>query len=107
VLDATPDDGTGALIATPGGVFRYHTESDRVVRLPAIPGDSIVSIARDRDGRLWAAGDRLQVSRDDAKTWSAVDLPMMSRTRLKRVRFNPSGRGVIISLYDRGMLTVE
>lgn len=107
VLDATPDDGAGAFIATPAGVFRYRIGSDRVVRLPAIPEDSIVSVARDSDGRLWAAGDRLHVSRDDAKTWSTVDLPMISRTRLKRVRRNPSARGVIISLYDRGMLTIE
>jgi hypothetical protein len=107
VLDATRDGANAALIATPSALFRYHVDSDRVERLPMIPRDSIVSIARDQEGRLWAAGDRLHVSRDNARRWTIVDLPMMSRTRLKRVRPNPAGKGVVISLYDRGMLWVE
>ena len=63
--------------------------------------------ARDGNGRLWAAGARLSVSPDGAgRTWKLVDLPMVSPTRTKRMRVDADGT-LWVSLYDRGVVTLD
>jgi hypothetical protein len=108
VIDAVAETGDGILLVSSSGLFRYHVASNRVDPLPAPVTDHVVTLSRDNMGRLWAAGNRLHVSTDEAKTWHVVDLPMLSPTRLKRVRPNPDvPGGIFLSLYDRGVLVLE
>jgi hypothetical protein len=106
IFDAVADrDGT-ILVSAPQGLFRYHTRDGRIDSYPVPDRDRIMTAVRDRRGRIWAAGDRLYVS-SDAPQWKVVDLPMMSRTWLKRLRLDPaSSNAMLLSLFDRGFVTI-
>jgi hypothetical protein len=108
ILDAVPAGDGSVLAVTPRDILRYDPKTDKVVRLRSPKGDRIVTVARDVNGRLWAAGDRLHVSSDDGRNWQVVKLPMLSATRLKRLRRNPATPGgMIVSLYDRGVVFLD
>ena len=89
VMDAVADQDGAVLLVTPRGLYRHHISDHRLERLPVPDGERITTAARDRSGRLWAAGNRLHVSADNARTWRVIDLPMVSPTVVKRIR---SGR---------------
>ena len=107
VSDAIADGNDAALVATSRGVFRYVHSADRVEPVPSPARDHVFTIARDREGRLWAAGDRLYVSPDGAgRTWRLVDLPMLSPTRAKRIRVGADGT-LWVSVFDRGVVEIH
>ena len=118
IIDAVPDRGATALLVTSRGLYRYSLvdaaglprglASRGVERIRPPDSDRIVTMARDGEGRLWAAGDRLYVSSNEGGTWRVVDAPMMSRTEVKRLRpLIGTNRGMLLSLYDRGLVVFE
>jgi hypothetical protein len=109
VLDAFVDRDGWSLIATPRGLFRFRPQDGQRESIPTPnPAEEFKSICRDRQRRLWAAGDRLYISSNEGKSWERVNLPMVSKTDAKRVRPNPrSRRGLILSLHDQGVVFVD
>ena len=107
--DAVPDGDNWILSASQSGLYRVHLPDGKAQRLASPNGrDAITTIARDRQGRLWAGGDAIYVSGDNGARWTVVDLPMTSRGATRRIRPNPnSDRGVWISLGDRGFVIVQ
>lgn len=108
VIDAVPDREDSLLGATPRGVFRYFTRTGRYEELRPPGRDTVLTIARDSTGRLWAAGDHLYVSPDEARTWHVVNVPMVSPTSVKRLRPDPAAPGgMFLSLGDRGLVSIR
>ncbi len=105
ILDAVPDRDDTILASTPRGLVRYHTRDGGIERYRLPDHDRIVTAARDRRGRIWVAGDRLYVS-TGPRQWKVVDLPLMSRTLLKRLRLDPASDAMLLSLFDRGFVTI-
>jgi len=107
IFDATVDGESSLLLATPSGLLRFNTESGkrRVVPAPS-KREEFKSIVRDGAGRIWAAGDLLYVSSDEGAHWSAVQLPMLGPTYIKRVR-RVSSEKIVITLYDRGVVFLD
>jgi hypothetical protein len=109
LYDAVPDGDHWILAAARTELLRYDlaTGEKRALRLPD-SAERFTTIARDRQRRLWTAGDHVYVSSDDGTHWTMADLPMTSRTTEKRIRANPDvGRGVWLSLGDRGFVVVK
>jgi len=109
VYDAVPDGDHWILAVDRTELFRFNlaTGDKRALHSPN-SAERFTTIARDRQGRLWTAGDHVYASSDDGAHWTMVDLPMASRTREKRIRVNPQAeRGVWISLGDRGLVVVK
>jgi hypothetical protein len=107
--DAVPDGDHWFLSASHTGLYRVHLPDGQAQRL-ASPNDRdvITTMARDRQGRLWAGGDAIYVSTDNGARWVVVDLPMASRDSTRRIRPNPNAdSGVWISLGDRGFVVVK
>jgi hypothetical protein len=109
IWDAVPDGDHWFLSASHTGLYRVHLPDGQAQRL-ASPNDRdvITTMARDRQGRLWAGGDAIYVSTDNGARWVVVDLPMASRDSTRRIRPNPNAdSGVWISLGDRGFVVVK
>ena len=108
LFDAVADGPGQVLLAAVHGLFLLHTETGRLdaIASPELPA-KIRSLCRDARGRLWAAGDKLHLSTDNGKNWELVDLPMLSRN-WPRVRPDPENpRGMILTLYNRGVVFLE
>ena len=109
IWDAVPDGDNWILSASHTGLFRVHLPDGKAQKV-ASPNDQdvITTIARDRQGRLWAGGDAIYVSSDQGAHWTMLDLPMTSRDSTRRIRPSPNAdRGVWISLGARGFVIVQ
>ena len=109
VFDATADRDGWFLVATAQGLVRFRPDDGERELIPgSFPGGQVRSLCRDGDGRLWAAGDALFVSSDEGKSWELLNLPMFTKTYAKKVRPNPQDpRGLILALYDQGVVFVD
>jgi hypothetical protein len=109
IWDAVPDGDNWILSASHTGLYRVHLPDGKAQRFASPKdGDVITTIARDRQGRLWAGGDAIYISNDEGAHWTMLDLPMTSRDSTRRIRPNPNAdRGVWISLGDRGFVIVQ
>jgi hypothetical protein len=109
VYDAVPDGRRWLLLATAHELlqFRPADGARRHIRKPA-SDDEIKSLCRDGEGTLWAVGDRLYDSYDDGRHWHTVDLPMLSKTYIKRLRVDPlNPRRLVLTLHDQGVVFIE
>ena len=107
VFDAVQDRDAYVLAATTKGLIRFSLETgERQFLHKPNEEEEFKSLVRDGSGRLWVAGDSLYVSSDEGLHWSAVGLPMLCRTHLKRIRSNGSS-GLMATLYDRGVVFLE
>lgn len=106
IFDASPDKSGRDLVASPEGLLNFRLQDGNSSRiLGPEPNGRILSLCRDAQGRLWAAGDGLYVSSDEGNHWQLVDLPMMIRNTTKRIRPDPQNpRGLILALADRGVV---
>jgi hypothetical protein len=108
IYDATVDKDGWLLIASVQGLVRFRP---RDCAMEAIPGpnahDEVKTIARDELGRLWIAAENVYVSPDGGRHWSVVDLPMVTATNSKKIRKVADGAGVVVSLYDMGVLYLQ
>lgn len=108
VWDAVRDGDDAILVVTADGIRRYRPETGAVESVSSPPDDSVRSVTRDSLGRLWALGQNLHISLDDGRTWSPVDLPMLSSSALRQIRPFPASPGaVVFSLGDRGVVSIE
>ena len=109
IFDASVESPQRFLLAAVRGLFRLHAEDGRLEAIASPePTDGVQSLCPDTQGRLWAAGDQLHLSSDGGQHWELVDLPMLSPSRVKRIRPDPQNpRGMILSLFDRGVVFLE
>jgi hypothetical protein len=109
IFDAVRDGKNSVLVTTATGILELDLGTGRRVPIPS-PNreDEITSACRDTRGWLWAVGDFLYVSHDDGKNWAKVELPMMTRTALKRVRPNPTQTSeMFVTLGEIGAATID
>lgn len=109
MFDAVPDGSDHVLIAAVRGLFRWAPADGRFQRLvDPEPTARILTLCRDSQGRLWAAGDRLHLSCDSGQHWETVDLPMLCRSQTKRIRPNPERQdGIVLLLDDQGVVYLD
>jgi hypothetical protein len=107
--DAVPDGVGMILSASSDGLHRVDLSSGHARRIPSPNSrEAMMTVIRDRQGRLWAGGDAVYVSSNDGARWTRVELPMTSRGSVRRIRPNPDAdRGVWISLADRGFVILQ
>jgi ligand-binding sensor domain-containing protein len=109
IYDAFIEGDGAVLLSTATGLIRFTLQDGKIQRIPhPRHGEEIESLCRDRQGRLWAAGQGIYISTDEGKHWAQVKLPMQSPTYTKRVRANPANeRGIIVAMYDRGAVFID
>jgi len=109
LYDVYPDGDHWVLTASASqGLARLHLVDGELRRLtPPNRGEVFTSLTRDRQGRLWAAGQRLYTSIDEGATWAVVELPVRASDEIKVVRPAPGpGGGVWVSLGARGLVMI-
>jgi hypothetical protein len=107
IFDAIADRDSYLLAATASGLVRFNLESGERQVIPAPNAtEEFKTILRDSAGRIWTAGDLLNVSLDEGKHWSVVRMPMLSPTYIKRIREVSPGT-LAIALHDRGVVFVR
>jgi hypothetical protein len=109
IWDAIPDAYESFVLASHRGLIRTWLPDGRSRDLTRPGhGEEIVTVARDKFNWLWAGGDAVYLSTDEGTTWMTVDLPMVTRGSVKKIRANPeTDSGVWISLGARGFLVLK
>lgn len=100
---------TTGCFSPPRGLLDFDLESGqkKVISSPNI-NEEIKTLCRDKQGRIWAAGDLLYISSDEGRHWEQVKLPMLTSTYTKRIRPNPANpRQMILTLEDMGVVTID
>jgi hypothetical protein len=113
VFDAGPDRAGWMLAATASGLIRFRLDDGQSERIPS-PNktERFTTLARDKAGWLWTAGNQIYVSKNDGKSWASVVLPMLPTNPegdvLMKLKPNPDSlHGMWIALGDRGIVAIE